>query len=179
MSLWSRPTHFWVTRQQDPPRPRPSSYAHYSLLEAYWQRCNRFGEKFCSGAGGLIPPSVYYRTLLGFYCYLILNAVSPDKTPRFSGCRTTSRSPCPTSHPLLSPTSSPSSSQAIPASYPTSSCCPMPTPTPPMLAASTRRWTGPRRPLCRGRGAPWRRQGDRPRPSAKFSRTLHSGIFTR
>ena len=27
------------------------------LLEAYWQRCNRFGEKSCSGAGGCIPPS--------------------------------------------------------------------------------------------------------------------------
>ena len=57
LSLRSRPTHFWVTGQQDPPRPRLSSYAHYTLLEAYWQRCNRFGEIFCSGAVGYIPPS--------------------------------------------------------------------------------------------------------------------------
>ena len=58
MSVSLAPTHtFLETRQRDPPRPRPSSYTHYTLLEAYWQRCNRFGEIFCSGAVGYIPPS--------------------------------------------------------------------------------------------------------------------------
>ena len=41
----------------------------YSLLEAYWQRCNRFGEKCCSGAGGLIPPLWFVtRQMHNFSC---------------------------------------------------------------------------------------------------------------
>ena len=52
----SHKNRFSDTSLRASPRPRPSSYAHSTLLEAYWQRCNRFGGLFCSGAGGLIPP---------------------------------------------------------------------------------------------------------------------------